>query len=131
MMTAGSRYTFVRLIALVLTVPMAIISINEKATGETCLAFAQSEMTRLLEVARGCGASPEFIESIKRPGLSDASIQSAECRRRAETLTKQDCPLVPICAALALEYAIENIDRFNGDCTSATEAGLQYVLGQE
>jgi hypothetical protein len=88
-------------------------------------------MARLLEIARGCGAPPELIESIKTPGLSHASDQRAECRRRADTLTEQDCRLAPICGALALEYAIENIDRFNGDCTSATDAGLKYVFVPE
>jgi hypothetical protein len=116
---------------LVLTAHLSSVMINQAGADEACLAYAQSEMNRLLEVARDCGASPELIQSIKGPALSVASVQRAECRRRAETLTEPECPLVPICAALALEYAIENIDRFNGDCTSATEAGLQYVLGQE
>jgi hypothetical protein len=113
------------------TAQISSVIISQAVADETCLAYAQGEMSRLLEIATACGAPHELIESIKEPGLSDASDQRAECQQRGETLTEQDCPLVPVCASLALEYAIENIDRFNGDCTSATEAGVKYVFVPE
>lgn len=116
---------------LVLTAPLSAVMINQASAGDTCLAYAESEMKRLLEVARDCGAAPAVIESINAPGLSDASDTREECQRRVETLTEQDCDIAPLCAALALEYAIENIDRFDGDCTSATEAGLKHVFVPE
>lgn len=109
--------------------PVAPASANNKP--RSCVDHRKAEMHRLLTVAKDCNAPTEWVKEIESPEQSDFKDVRAECQRRADSLTEQDCDIVPICLALALRFAVENIDRFDGDCTSATEAGLKFVFVPE
>jgi hypothetical protein len=104
-----------------------------------CLNDVKSEMRRLLRLAGECGGSHDAIEAIESPeaGTDGRRREIAiECANTYGSLGEheevpQQCPLLLMCTALSFRYAIDTIDSYGGDCTTAVEAGLNEVFTQK
>jgi hypothetical protein len=101
-----------------------------------CLNDVKSEMRRLLRLAGECGGSHDAIEAIEssEAGTDGRRREIAmECANTYGSLGEheevpQHCPLLLMCTALSFRYAIDTIDSYDGDCTTAVEAGLNEIF---
>jgi len=108
-------------------------------TTPPCLNDVKSEMRRLLRLAGECGGSHDAIEAIEssEAGTDGRRREIAmECANTYGSLGEheevpQHCPLLLMCTALSFRYAIDTIDSYDGDCTTAVEAGLNEIFAPQ
>jgi hypothetical protein len=105
-------------------------------TTPPCLNDVKSEMRRLLRLAGECGGSHDAIEAIESSEAGTDGRRREIAMKCANTYgslgeheeVPQQCPLLLMCTALSFRYAIDTIDSYDGDCTTAVEAGLNEIF---
>ena len=98
---------------------------------QSCASGMQQNLTQMAQNAVRCGESADLMSSIQRGGSGRANIEElASSCRSGRSVTSQlsafnECSRTYVCASLAYAYAIENLNRYSGDCTAAANAGLR------